>query len=69
MNGIYRGVRRFLEDEGGITAVEFALIVALIAVLIVVAATSSGTRLSCTLIRVAGCIFNQSGATCSQACP
>jgi pilus assembly protein Flp/PilA len=38
-------VKRFWNDESGATAVEYGLMVALIAVVIIVAVTNIGTRL------------------------
>jgi pilus assembly protein Flp/PilA len=37
---------RFAKDESGVTAIEYGLIAALIAVVIIVAVTSVGTNLS-----------------------
>lgn len=39
-------VTRFMKDESGATAIEYGLIVALIAVVIVTAVTTLGTKLS-----------------------
>ena len=39
-------VSRFMNDESGATAIEYGLIVALIAVVIIVAVTAVGTNLS-----------------------
>ena len=41
-------VTRFLKDESGATAIEYGLIVALIAVVIVTAVTTLGTKLNTT---------------------
>ena len=40
-----RFIRRFLADEAGATAIEYGLIVALIAVVIITAVTTVGTNL------------------------
>lgn len=42
MKKLVNGVRRFLRDEEGATAVEYALMVALIAVVIIAAVTLLG---------------------------
>jgi pilus assembly protein Flp/PilA len=42
-------VTRFLKDESGATAIEYGLIVALIAVVIVAAVTTLGTNLKARL--------------------
>jgi len=46
-------VSRFVSDESGVTAIEYGLIAALIAVVIIVAVTSVGTKLSTTFNTVA----------------
>ncbi|HVL72367.1 MAG TPA: Flp family type IVb pilin [Beijerinckiaceae bacterium] len=45
--------RRFIRDESGATAIEYGLIAALIAVVIISAATTLGTKLSTTFTNVA----------------
>ena len=47
-------VKRFVRDESGATAIEYGLIAALIAVVIIGALTSIGTKLTTTLNSVAG---------------
>jgi pilus assembly protein Flp/PilA len=44
---------RFLNDESGATAIEYGLIVALIAVVIVTAVTTLGTNLKATFSKTA----------------
>ncbi|HEV2364263.1 MAG TPA: Flp family type IVb pilin [Caulobacteraceae bacterium] len=46
-------VTRFMNDESGATAVEYGLIVALIAVVIITAVTAVGTNLSAKFNTVA----------------
>ncbi|MGH6987939.1 MAG: Flp family type IVb pilin [Caulobacteraceae bacterium] len=46
-------VTRFMKDESGATAVEYGLIVALIAVVIIAAVTTLGTNLSSKFNNVA----------------
>lgn len=41
-------LRKFLKDESGATAIEYGLIAALIAVVIITAVTAVGTQLSST---------------------
>jgi len=48
--------KRFLRDESGATAIEYGLIAALIAVVIITAVTTVGTNLSGTFTTVAGSI-------------
>jgi pilus assembly protein Flp/PilA len=45
---------RFVRDECGATAIEYGLIAALIAVVIITAVTTVGTNLSATFTTVAG---------------
>ena len=45
-------VTRFVKDESGATAIEYGLIVALIAVVIITAVTTLGTKLSGTFTNV-----------------
>ncbi len=46
-------VTRFLKDESGATAIEYGLIAALVAAVLVVALTSLGTKLQSTFTTVA----------------
>ena len=45
-------VTRFLQDDSGATAIEYGLIVALIAVVIITAVTTVGTNLSSKFVSV-----------------
>jgi len=47
-------ISRFVRDESGATAIEYGLIAALIAVVIITAVTSVGTNLSGTFNTIAG---------------
>ena len=51
-------LKRFFLDETGATAVEYGLLVALIAVVIISAVTAVGTNLSSTFNQVATSINN-----------
>ena len=44
---------RFVADESGVTAIEYGLIAALVAVIIIGAVTTVGTNLSATFSKVA----------------
>jgi pilus assembly protein Flp/PilA len=44
MKKLYSGIQRFIRDEEGVTAIEYALIAALIAVVIITAVTNTGTE-------------------------
>ena len=62
MKNLYLGVQRFVNDEDGVTAIEYGLIAALIAVVIVAAVVLVGTNLNV----VFQCIANRlvAGGTC-----
>ena len=47
---------KFLKDEAGVTAVEYALIAALIAVAIIIATTFLGQQIAATFNRIANAI-------------
>jgi pilus assembly protein Flp/PilA len=47
-------VTRFLKDQSGATAIEYGLIAALIAVVIVTAVGAIGTKLNTTFTNIAG---------------
>jgi len=49
-----KALRRFVIDERGATAIEYGLIAALIAVVIIGAVTAVGTALSTTFTTVSG---------------
>jgi pilus assembly protein Flp/PilA len=44
--------RRFINDQSGVTAIEYGLIAALIAVVIITAVTAVGTKLSGTFTAI-----------------
>ncbi len=46
-------VRRFIDDQSGVTAIEYGLIAALVAVAIIIAVTAVGTSLKNTFNAVA----------------
>ena len=52
MKKLYLGIQRFIRDEEGVTAIEYALIAALIAVVIITAVTSTGTQVQTTFNKV-----------------
>lgn len=68
MNNFILAVKRFMNDEEGVTAIEYGLIAALIAVVIIVAAALVGTRLTCMFNRVASCLIGPNAGTCQTAC-
>ena len=50
---IIQFIQKFARDEEGVTAIEYGLIAALIAVVIIVSVTSVGTGLATTFTNVA----------------
>ena len=52
MKTIFTAVQSFIADEGGVTAIEYGLIAALVGVAMVVAATALGTQISTTFNNV-----------------
>ena len=47
-------IKNFMQEEDGVTAIEYGLIAALIAVVIIGAVTTTGTNLSALFTRIAG---------------
>jgi len=54
-------VTRFLKDESGATAIEYGLIVALIAVVIVTAVTTLGTKLNTAFTKAGTAVSTAAG--------
>lgn len=50
-----QSIKKFVADESGVTAIEYALIASLIAVFIITAVTTVGTKVST--------VFNEVGTT------
>ena len=53
MKNLYAGFKDFINDEEGVTAIEYALIASLIAVVIIAAVRVTGTRVCETFRSVA----------------
>lgn len=64
MKKLYLATRKFLREEEGVTAIEYALIAALIAVAIIVTVSAVGTQLNTVFQRIANCLSNPT-AGCS----
>ncbi len=52
---LFQSIKKFVVDKSGVTAIEYALIASLIAVFIITAVTSVGTKVST--------VFNEIGTT------
>jgi len=65
----FAGVKRFIRDEEGAAAVEYGLLAALIAVVVVVAVSTVGHQLCETFKTIAGRLSPGAGAgiTCTPA--
>lgn len=64
MKSLYLGLQRFIHDEEGVTAIEYALIAALIAVVIIAAVTTTGNRV-CETFRSVATALGGSPAACT----
>ena len=58
MTNVKRALKRFWHDEEGATAIEYSLIAALIAVVIIVGASALGTNINCLFQNIATCLAN-----------
>jgi pilus assembly protein Flp/PilA len=56
MEKFMQGVNRFIRDEEGVTAIEYGLLAALIAVAIIVGAGTLGTNLNTLFDDIATCV-------------
>lgn len=56
MKNLYNGIRKFARDEEGATAVEYGIMVGLIAVVIIGAVAAIGTRLGELFGDIQGCL-------------
>jgi pilus assembly protein Flp/PilA len=57
-------IKNFIRDEDGVTAIEYGLIAALIAVAIVVGASAAGISINGLMQRIADCMNTPDTATC-----
>lgn len=67
MSKITNFFRQFWADEEGATAIEYGLLAALIAVIIIAAVALIGTRLDQIFDKVATCLLSPSNAGCTAA--
>ena len=65
MNKFLNATRRFLRDEEGVTAIEYGLIAALIAVAIVIGAGLLGVSLNTLFTDISTCLDDPSVANCT----
>lgn len=62
MSTLLKVVQAFWHDEEGATAIEYGLIAALIAVMIIVGASTLGTNLNDLFKKIANCLANPGNA-------
>jgi len=58
MKNLYLGIQRFVNDEEGVTAIEYALIASLIAVVIIVAVNKTGNEVTNVFMKVCNALKN-----------
>ncbi|HET8746392.1 MAG TPA: Flp family type IVb pilin [Ramlibacter sp.] len=66
MELLMRKIATFLRDESGATAIEYGLIAALIAVVILGSVQALGTNLNLVFQRVGDCLASPSAETCTS---
>ena len=57
-------IKNFMQEEDGVTAIEYGLIAALVAVAIVAGASALGTNLNGLFNRLATCMATPNATTC-----
>lgn len=63
MKNIKSTVKSFIKDEQGATAIEYGLLVALIAIVLITGATLVGTNLNTLFTNIATCISTPANCT------
>jgi pilus assembly protein Flp/PilA len=58
-------IKDFIQEEDGVTAIEYGLIAALVAVAIIVGATALGTNINALFSKLGTCIGSPSTANCA----
>ena len=65
MKNFYSSIRKFVKDEEGATAVEYGMMVGLIAVAIILTVFAIGEQLNDLFERISTCITEPTTANCS----
>ena len=60
-----RLMKRFIREEAGVTAIEYGLIAALIALVIAAAVILVGNQLNITFNKIGNCVTTPSAGTCA----
>lgn len=68
MNQVYAWSARFLREEDGVTAIEYGLLAALIAVAIIVGANAVGTNLNALFSAIATCLTDPVSTAAGGGC-
>jgi pilus assembly protein Flp/PilA len=66
MNKLYLATRKFLRDEEGVTAIEYGLIAALIAVAVIATVYLIGDKLNTMFDKIQACLANPGADTCKK---
>lgn len=64
MNKLFLATQKFLSDEEGVTAIEYGLIAALIAVAVIVTVAAIGSQLNDVFVKIKTCL-STNGTSCS----
>ena len=67
MKNLYNGIRKFARDEEGASAVEYGMMVGLIAVAIIITVAAIGTQLNTLFTKIQACLIDSSSAACTGA--
>ena len=67
MKNLYNGIRKFARDEEGASAVEYGMMVGLIAVAIIITVAAIGTQLNTLFTKIKACLIDSSSAACTGA--
>ncbi len=69
MKNLYNGIRKFAKDEEGATAVEYGMMVGLIAVAIIITVAAIGSQLNTLFTTIKECLISSSSAGCTGITP
>ena len=67
MTSLYLSIQRFLNDEEGVTAIEYGLLASLIAVVIITAVTVTGSNLRVIFENIVTCLKDPKASVCGKA--
>ena len=67
MKNLYNGIRKFARDEEGASAVEYGMMVGLIAVAIIITVAAIGTQLNTLFGNIRDCIQTPPEGICAAA--